>query len=469
MWLYCHFPQLQLDNLLISQPEFAKQAVALYRVKNGQSLIEQTNLVAQEAGVSRGISSVMAIALYEALLLKEYEAEKEEMLLSAVADHLYQWAAKLILDPPQGIYLELKSIEKLYGGLSNTVRTLNLAVQQLGFQCQRAVAKNTLAARVLAQANTPLVINKAQAERQLKDLSIKNSGLPNKTIRNCLSVGIFSIGDLLTIPASDIGRQFGKETLVYVQALRDDLNIQRANHFYEPSEYFFQQIDLVSEVSNWQGLRFPMKRLLNDLESFLYQRQKAVQHITFQLFQRDNHCTELSVSTATASWRAQSFWSLLQLKMERSPLAAPVLELSLKASEFSQLSAKSQHFFHEAQDTQSLFPLIGKLQVKLGERAVYTPAISDDPRPGFNECRQPPCRSQAPSITPIKRPLWLQREPQPVNLNEWRLQEGPERKHCGWWDSQPIQRDYWLAMDTQHRKGWLFYESGHWYLQGWFS
>ena len=222
-------------------------------------------------------------------------------------------------------------------------------------------------------------------------------------------MGIFSIGDLLTIPTSDIGRQFGKDTLVYVQALRDDLNIQRANHFYQPSERFFQQIDLVSEVSNWQGLRFPMKRLLNDLESFLYQRQKAVQHITFQLFQRDNHCTEIECINSYGQLARSKLLVIVAAENGAFAFSRSCFGAFFKGIRVLATEAKSQHFFHEAQDTQSLFPLIGKLQVKLGERAVYTPAISDDPRPGFNECRQPPCRSQAPSITPIKRPLWLQR------------------------------------------------------------
>ena len=211
-----------------------------------------------------------------------------------------------------------------------------------------------------------------------------------------------------------------------------------------------------------------MKRLLNELESFLYQRQKVVQHIKFQLYQRDKSCSEIKVATASPSWRAQSFWSLLQLKMEQAPLSAPVLEVSLQASDFSSLSVKTSHFFHDAKDTQGLFPLIGKLQVKLGKNAVYTPAVSDDPRPGINEYKQPPCRFGGFSVKPVKRPLWLN-HPERVNLDEWSLSNGPERKRCGWWDSQPIERDYWIATDSKHRIGWLFYESGQWYLQGWFS
>jgi len=468
MWLYCHFPQLLLDTLLKAQPEFEKQAVALYQVQNGQSLIEQSNQVAQQAGVSQGIASVMAIALCEDLKLKEYSVAKEERLLCGVADHLYQWAAKLVLEPPQGLYIELDSLEKLYGGLSNTVKTLHLAVKQLNVRSQLAVANNALAAKVLAEADSPLTMKDEKAGHQLKGLSIKSSGLPDKVVRNSLSAGIFSIGDLLDIPGSDIGRQLGKEALFYIQELKGELKTQRASDFYQPSERFFQHVDLVSEVSNWQGLRFPMKRLLNELESFLYQRQKVVQHIKFQLYQRDKSCSEIKVATASPSWRAQSFWSLLQLKMEQAPLSAPVLEVSLQASDFSSLSVKTSHFFHDAKDTQGLFPLIGKLQVKLGKNAVYTPAVSDDPRPGINEYKQPPCRFGGFSVKPVKRPLWLN-HPERVNLDEWSLSNGPERKRCGWWDSQPIERDYWIATDSKHRIGWLFYESGQWYLQGWFS
>lgn len=468
MWLYCYFPQLLLDRLLSAQPEFEKQAFALYQVQHGQSFIKQSNSVAQQEGISEGVSSVMAIALCETLLLKEYRATKEEKLLSIVADHLYQWAAKLVLDPPQGIYIELESLERLYGGRQNTINTLCFAIKELKLRSHQAVAKSPLAAKLLAKAGMPLTMHERKARCQLEGLPIKSSGLPGKTTRDLLSAGIFSIGDLLAIPGSDIGRQLGKDTLLYVQELKGEMKSHRTRYFYQPPERFSQQIDLVSEVSNWQGLRFPMKRLLNELERFLYQRQQVVQHITFRLYQRDKSCLEMPVSTAAPSWRAQSFWSLLLLKMEQTPLSSAVLDISLQASDFSSLKIKNTQFFHDEKDTQQLFPLIGRLQVKLGEKAVYTPALNDDPRPGINEQKQPPCRPEVPSTTSVKRPLWLS-EPKLVNVSEWLLKEGPERKRCGWWDNQPIKRDYWVAIDSKYRQGWLFYESGRWYLQGWFS
>ena len=105
MWLYCHFPQLLLDSLLRAQPEFEKQAVALYQVQNGQSLIEQSNQVAQQAGVSQGIASVMAIALCEDLKLKETVWQKKKGFVAWLT--ICTGAAKLVLELPQGIYVEL--------------------------------------------------------------------------------------------------------------------------------------------------------------------------------------------------------------------------------------------------------------------------------------------------------------------------------------------------------------------------
>ena len=111
--------------------------------------------------------------------------------------------------------------------------------------------------------------------------------------------------------------------------------------------------------------------------------------------------------------------------------------------------------------------------------------------------------SAAPSRA-ITRPAWLLPDPQPLapasgasaserpclNGRPLRLLCGPERIESGWWDGEPVVRDYFIAIDEEGALLWVYRQrlgaaaasegavqaasgaSGpvaHWYLHGWFG
>ncbi|MDH4293615.1 MAG: DNA polymerase Y family protein, partial [Betaproteobacteria bacterium] len=49
---------------------------------------------------------------------------------------------------------------------------------------------------------------------------------------------------------------------------------------------------------------------------------------------------------------------------------------------------------------------------------------------------------------------------------------GPERIESGWWDEQPVARDYFVARCPQYSLLWIYRErsaNARWFLQGIFS
>jgi protein ImuB len=69
----------------------------------------------------------------------------------------------------------------------------------------------------------------------------------------------------------------------------------------------------------------------------------------------------------------------------------------------------------------------------------------------------------------LPRPLWLLEPEQSIDPQHWQLQWGPERLASGWWDDAPCQRDYYIALDQQHRQGWIFHSQQGWFVHGWFT
>lgn len=71
-----------------------------------------------------------------------------------------------------------------------------------------------------------------------------------------------------------------------------------------------------------------------------------------------------------------------------------------------------------------------------------------------------------------ERPVWLFSDPDPVRRDRYQLLRGPERIESGWWDGHDVQRDYFVAADTNGARHWLFRERQpphRWYLHGLFG
>jgi protein ImuB len=114
--------------------------------------------------------------------------------------------------------------------------------------------------------------------------------------------------------------------------------------------------------------------------------------------------------------------------------------------------------------------LITLLQAKLGKAQVNKPNLSDDPRP---EKRSQYIAATEPTSHTLRRPelrpSLLLPEPEPL-CEIVSLIHGPERLVTGWWDNQPITRDYFIAHSEQGRWLWVFRnQDKQWFLHGQFS
>lgn len=478
LWLYCHFPQLLMDTLRRIHPVADDYPLILYQsVTTSNDRIKeqvlQCNKKARAAGVAVGQSQVLAQSLAADLICRAYDPDKESQALRKIADSLYKTIDKQVLFPPQGIAIATDSLVRLYQGIEPLICHLKEQFQAFELNASLSVGHTPAAARCLAEANCEqLSADSNDIHLALGTLSIQQLGWPIKRVEKLYKSGVKTLDDLWLLPVTQIGKRFGESVVADLMALRspqDRTPHKSSVEFYQPAETFFLSFDLVTEIEHWQGLLFPLKRALNELEHFLYQRQKVIRSLTITLYHREQQQTDIPLRLAVYNWRASQFLQLIQLQIDRYPLKQPVITLSLRADSLYDLDRDSGQLLTDAAQHQGdLNQLLARLQARLRNTAIYSPALNNDARPQMNEQRQAAGLFTTLPKRLLRRPLWLLSQPQSVDINRWQLIEGPERICSGWWDEQPFQRDYWIAKDSQQRTGWLFFQQ-QWFLQGWFS
>lgn len=138
--------------------------------------------------------------------------------------------------------------------------------------------------------------------------------------------------------------------------------------------------------------------------------------------------------------------------------------LTLFADTFSDVDRDATDFFVKSRQQQkSLGEIIDKLSSRLGEQALYTLSAVDDHRPekawkkSFFDHREP-LSQQWPT-----RPLWLLPTPLPVSPacnRSLTLENNAERIETGWWDTNDVRRDYFIAIDSSGARYWVYRNRG---------
>ena len=474
-WFYLYFPNLQLESSLPpSEKHTSLTPCALIK----QGIIVQTNPVARSLGIGPGTGLAQAALLCSELSLSDYQERLEQQLLRQLAHELYQLSATLYLDPPQGILLYAKDMQRLYDDTNRYWQHLQVPLQARHLSYHYAAAHRPLAAQILARSGSnQLCKSEQQAMQLLAQLPIEHSGLETKLIQQLQRLGIQLLGQAQQLPSNSLGKRFGQSLVTYLQALQQAQTPKQKA--YRPRPHFNQQLPLLYEVENSAGLRFPLLRLLQDLEQFLYGRQWQVASLQVGLNYRYQNKDWFTIGSGAPEYKAKVWLDLIMLRLEQIQLQQPVTGLHIKGRQYSPWQAETRSLFDD-RNKGSLTPgqLLGRLQNKLGSHAVQQLQLHDDYRPEHAASSFPvqqiSLRSTPTQLaTQAPRPSILLPLPQPLNHKPrygWLYIQGPERIQSGWWDNQAICRDYFIARNPQGQLCWLFRNHREeWFLHGYFA
>ena len=466
LWLYLHFPSLQLDSIY-QEAEYLQAPLIVVDEKSNE--VVQLNQLAKAQGIKMGMGLGAAVSLSDHIQVKVYEPDIEKQRLKHIAHWLYAISADIALYPPNGLLLRVSNMLSLYRDLTHYWQTLFDQLKALAIDFHYATGDSPYAARLLARQKLDQVTdNKILLFNQLKQQRIANSDLEQATIVSLEKVGVQSLADLFSLSLPELGKRFNIDVVNYIGRLTG--NLQHQVNFYIPPECFEHYLELYFEVSNCQYLVKPLTKLYSLLESYLIGRDKLATEVTLIFHQRDKDDLCLLISAAQGEYKAQKWLQLSQLRLASVSLAAPVVGISLQTKQIVNKYDQHNDLFNGTQGKISTSELIDTLTAKLGADSVQGLKIKDDDRPEVaNQCCPPLTAQQLPSSIPSLRPSVLLPKPMPLT-EQVNILSSPERIVTGWWDDNPVHRDYFIAYSQQKQWLWVFRDKQQrWFVHGLFS
>jgi len=464
-WLYLHFPSLQLDSLYAERTD---SAIIIVSPKSNS--IIQLNDQALKLGIKLGMGLGTASSLCCDLQVYPYQVTSEKEKLREIAQWLYLVTSDIVFFEPNGILLRVSNMLTLCNGLDSYWASLKNHLDQLKLHYYFATGYSALAARILAKAAlNKITDNKAWLLNEVKGQPLSASDLPIKTVEKLNRVGINSLGQLLVIPMAEIAKRFDIELINYVGRLL--AQFKHPVEFYHPPMKFKHRLELLFDIENNQWLIKPLTLLLTKLEQFLILRDQISHEIIITLHQRDAQDTELTVSSALGDYSQKKWLLLAQLTIESITLNGPVHSITLFVNNAVAKQALSSDLFNGDKGETTALELVSTLQAKLGKQAIKGLLLTEDARPELaNQFCQPLTTPVPLALSQQKlRPIFLLPTPQRL-LDKVSVIQGPERISTGWWDGNPIVRDYFIARCTQGRWLWIFRNHNkEWFLHGAFS
>jgi protein ImuB len=434
--------------------------------------------------------------LWYAVVFPELKESEAAAMLQRLGACALQFTSLVSIEMPNALLLEIKGSVKLFGSLTDLHARMDAAWSGLELRAQGAIAPTALAALWCARVGKRACIEEAGLlTGELAQLPLGCTAWDALRLETLHAMGVTRVGELLRLPRSGLARRLGPAAVLDLDmALARQAAPRRA---FIPRERFRERCDFETEIETVVYLQMALEPLVERCARFLRERQAGIQALELRLRHRVKPMTRVRLGLASITGERRRLTDVLDGKLNRLELSAPVRGMELLSGSLRPLSAASVDAFAGGTSASEAVPhLVERLRARLGETAVYGVISVPEHRPeaawqrvqelSFSVTGVRGLRVPAVSATGLQddvpRPVWLLEAPlplsselQPTPHGGLILEQGPERIESGWWDGKDVARDYYIARRvhgaSQGARWWVFQErrTKSWYLHGVFA
>ncbi|WP_304065095.1 Y-family DNA polymerase [Pedobacter glucosidilyticus] len=496
-FLCLYFPYLLANQLYVRKPNLAKGPLAIVKPEQGRRVVHAVNAEAVAAGIKPGCHVADAQALVPELGLVDYQAGKEERLLTAIGHWCIGYSPQVAINPPDSMMLNITGCSHLWGGEQAYIQALLNILKEKGYELKAAIADTQAAAWAVAHfADTAMVIAPGQHSHALAGLPLSALRLEENLLQRFYKLGFKNIASVLNISRQVLRRRFGEDFLLKLGKALGTV----AEPFMALKEQvpYQERLPCLEPLRTAKAIAIAIERLLEALCYRLDKEGKGIRKATLSCYRVDGKLQQLHIGTHQATVHVVHLLKLYALRIAELRPGLGIELFVLDAVAVEDLEAKQERLWIQDADQglQALSELLDRLAVRMGRNAIqrYLPQqhywpersvktasdLRDEelvqwqllrPRPIHLIARPLPIEVSAP--IPDYPPMLFKLNGE---LHQISKADGPERIEREWWLEAGEHRDYYQVEDQNGKRYWIF-RLGHydvaqqvqWFLHGYFA
>lgn len=402
-----------------------------------------------------------------------------------------------------GITIDLTGTEKLHGDIDLLCQRVDALFQH---RARISAAPTIGGAWALSHfgPHTPCVARSIPALTEaLTHLPIRSLRVDRLCLERLADVGVYTVGELLSLPRHTLGQRFGKPLVYRLHQALGSLE-ERLNGVEERARYERHRI-FEPPLTNRRAITIAIESLFHDLL-----RHLRAEHISAGLFSlvicdtaSQHVCKEFPLSSATND--TKHLLSIIQPIIDSMRFCGEAREIILRANDTTRSIKEQKSFTPQTLDARdvarSYRELLNTFGIRIGKDRVSLARLNDSyiPERSFSyqsaigvsrDTHDVVMESPAP-YSPRERPPSLFPTPEPIttiamlpdkppSCIQWRdtrlpiiSGHGPERIAPEWWRGDVRQelfstRDYFTIQDHTGRWLWVFRDqrTHEWFVHG---
>ncbi|MFT6098371.1 MAG: protein ImuB [Arenicella sp.] len=452
---------------------------------NYRQQVWQANEVAQEASVSVGQSVDRALMLVPDIQFIQRDSNKEAQKLSSLNEWAYRFTSHVHVYDDHTLLLEIGRSLALFSGLKHLQHLIIQQLDKLAVDAEFGLANTPKAAHLLSYCRQ-LEWQVNNSKEILPYARLEHLALDKKIVSKLQHCGFNSLGDILSIPFSDLGQRFGKQLVDYLDQLLG--RVADPIHINIPAERFVAKVNFAEPIRNRTWIEQQVQRLLKDLVAFIENRNVVCRCFTWRFYSENNRLLKtIDIRLNSSGNDFNTFALLTDLQFESTDMHWEFSAIELLSESLIEKRQYINDLFQdstgkESADHESISQLLDKLASRLGYDALYKVSAQAEHLPELvnQRCQiEHTSTSREPLVSDFKdEPLWLlehpkrlfQKDKKPIHKGPLKLIHGPHRVISHWWSSL-YSRDYYIAQQVSGQLLWVYYDrkQDHWYLHGLFA
>ncbi|HEY1695892.1 MAG TPA: DNA polymerase Y family protein [Polyangiaceae bacterium] len=461
-------------------------AVKTERDVLGNTRLDVVSAEARAAGIRVGQTVAAARAKHGELRVRVVAEDAVAGALARVAEVALAFGPVVGFDAADDVvWVDVGGCAHLHGGEEELARALEARVRDVGHACRVAVADGPRIASAVARfgaarAGTPHRVPPGEGAAAMRALPVAALALDDDATRWLVDLGLRRCGHLQELPRRALGTRLGARAHDVMQLL--DGEDRAPFTAWRPPVLPEERVELEWGAESTEALAFVTKALCDRMAARLRGRAMAAARLELVLGLDRALCDGadpvnlLAVVLPSPLAAAADLLAVVRTRLERHVLTAPVLRVSLRATELAAAEGRTLGLLDPEPRADRVLPrLVAELSADLGAARVGVLSLVDrwspDERTRLVPYGASPPSPRHPLTTSALEPTRLV-VPRPVGRGALReLHVLARYEAVEWWRRGHQRRDVasaWVGAG-EGALGWLELRDDEDLLRGWFD